>query len=79
MRPSIRSLMNRVTSRPEGGDDGYCWAIRVDGRPVINGLTRTEASYYRQKEIARLAEEHGYEWHNGSWSLPPDDDEEAQS
>ena len=36
------------------GDDLHSWAVFVDGIPVINGLSRDEARYYRDKEIKRL-------------------------
>lgn len=36
-----------TTARQVGGDDGYCWAIFLNGSQVINGLTRREVSYYR--------------------------------
>ena len=33
----------KVTYRQEGGDDGYCYVIRVDGVARCAGLTRREA------------------------------------
>ena len=38
-----------TTVRQVGGDDGYQWAIFVNGVERINGLTRREVSYYRDK------------------------------
>lgn len=46
----------RVTMTQEGGDDGYCWAVRVDARLVENGLTRREALYYKDLEMDKLME-----------------------
>ena len=40
-----------TTCKQEGGDDGYCYVVR-DKRTnhvIVNGCTRTEAIYYRQK------------------------------
>ena len=38
-----------TTCRQEGGNDGYCYVIRVNGQERINGLTRHETDYYRLK------------------------------
>ena len=38
-----------TTTRQVGGNDGCCWSVFVRGREVINGLTRREADYYRQR------------------------------
>jgi hypothetical protein len=38
-----------TTARQVGGDDGYQWAIFVNGKERINGLTRREVPYYRDK------------------------------
>jgi len=54
-----------TTARQVGGDDGYCWAVFVNGKERINGLTRREVDYYRgkwekeeqEKADARKAEE----------------------
>jgi len=45
----------KITARQEGGDDGYCYVVRVDGRVFVTGLTRAEVPYY--KEQARRYEE----------------------
>lgn len=44
----------RVKYCQEGGDDGYCYVVRVDGSIRWSGLTRREAHYYRAKEIHNL-------------------------
>lgn len=46
---------NRVTARKYEGDDAYSWAIFVDGRPRLTGLTRREVPYYKKIENERLA------------------------
>lgn len=38
-----------TTARQVGGDDGYCWAVFVNGKERVNGLTRREVAYYRDK------------------------------
>ena len=43
----------RVTARKYLGDDAYSWAVFVDGRPAVTGLSRREVPYWR----ARLATE----------------------
>lgn len=45
---------NRVTARKYEGDDAYSWAIFVDGRPRLTGLTRREVPYYKKIEVDRL-------------------------
>lgn len=47
-------MTRRVTYRQEGGDDGYCYVVRVDGQERWNGLTRREAVYYRDVEEQTL-------------------------
>lgn len=36
-----------TTMRQVGGDDGYHWAVFVNGRERVNGCTKREASFYR--------------------------------
>lgn len=38
-----------TTAKQVGGDDGYCWTIFVNGKEKINGLTKSEVPYYRDK------------------------------
>ena len=38
-----------TTARQVGGDDGYCWAVFLNGRQVVNGLTKREVPHYRDK------------------------------
>ena len=51
-----RKLDRRITSRQEGGDDGYSYAIRIDGRLFVNGLTRSEVPYYRGEARRQLTQ-----------------------
>lgn len=45
----------KVTYRQEGGDDGYCYVVRVNGREVMNGLTRSSAMHEKQRLLAEHA------------------------
>ena len=49
-----------TTARQWNGDDGYSWAVFVKGRhtPEINGLTRREVSYYRDRIEERESKKH---------------------
>ena len=35
-------MATRITARKYGGDDAYSWAIFLNGRPVVTGLSRME-------------------------------------
>ena len=48
--------MKRVTARKYGGDDLASWAIFVDGRPTVTGLTRREVSYWKARVERELKE-----------------------
>jgi len=37
----------KITSRQEGGDDGYQYVIRINGKSFVSGLHRTELAYYK--------------------------------
>ena len=49
------AIKKRVTIRQIGGDDGYCWCVLIDGRVVMNGMSKREAQYEQQKQRERLA------------------------
>lgn len=49
----------KITAKQEGGDDGYCYVVRVDGRAFVNGLTRSEVPYYKRKALERWEEQNG--------------------
>lgn len=44
----------RVTAKKYGGDDAYSWAVFIDGRPFVTGLTKPEVPYYRKKAEAKI-------------------------
>lgn len=35
----------KITAKQEGGDDGYCYVVRVNGVKYVEGLTRSEVPY----------------------------------
>jgi hypothetical protein len=46
----------KITAKQEGGDDGYCYVVRVDGRVFMTGLTRSEVPYYKSQAMKRWEE-----------------------
>lgn len=49
-------MRTRITTQKWGDDDAYSWAVLRNGRPIITGLSKTEAAYHKRK-IAELFEE----------------------
>ncbi len=41
----------KITAKQEGGDDGYCYVIRINGKEFVSGLTRAEVPYYKQRAL----------------------------
>ena len=41
----------KITAKQEGGDDGYCYVVRLDGREMYNGLTRHQLDYYKGQAL----------------------------
>lgn len=50
-----KGTWKRVTYRQEGGDDGYQYVVRVDGRAIINGQTQSQAKYEKLRAVEALA------------------------
>lgn len=50
-----KGTWNRVTYKQEGGDDGYSYALRVDGRVTYNGLTQREAAFRKEQAVKEIA------------------------
>lgn len=44
----------KITARKWAGDDAASWAIFVDGRPIVSGLTRREVAYHKKKIAERF-------------------------
>lgn len=43
-----------ITARKYGGDDAYSWAIFVKGKPVMEGLSKSEVNYYKKSVAMRM-------------------------
>ncbi len=41
----------KITAKQEGGNDGYCYVVRVNGKPFVKGLTRSEVPYYKRRAL----------------------------
>jgi len=39
---------HKITSKKYMGDDIYSWAVFKNGRPIVTGCSRNEASYYKK-------------------------------
>jgi hypothetical protein len=50
-----KGTWNRVTYKQEGGDDGYQYVVRVDGRSIMNGLTRRSAEHEKRSQVDAIA------------------------
>lgn len=45
----MKTASPKATAKQEGGDDGYCYVVRVNGKEYFNGLTpRSERSGERE-------------------------------
>ena len=53
-----KGTWNRVTYRQEGGDDGYCYVVRVDGRTLCTGQTLSQAMYEKRAAVDDLAKKY---------------------
>jgi hypothetical protein len=65
-----------TTARQVGGDDGYCWAVFVNGIMRLNGLTRREVAYWRsvfeQEQAAKGQPPKSFEQASGEMSREAD-------
>lgn len=52
MTPEQTARKRRVRIAKYEGDDIYSWALFVDGRPRYTGMSRSEASWRRDRFIA---------------------------
>lgn len=50
-----KGTWKRVVFKQEGGNDGYQYVVRVDGRPVMSGLTRREAEAEKLTQVNKIA------------------------
>jgi hypothetical protein len=49
-------IAKRITAKKWGGDDMYSWAVLVDGRPAVTGLSKSQVSYYKNMIMKKLRE-----------------------
>lgn len=54
MSPRQPKAKARVTTRKYMGDDGASWAVFVDGKPFVTGLTKSEVPYYRRQAWQKI-------------------------
>lgn len=47
---------HKITSRKDGGDDAYSWAVFVNGKMFVNGLSQNEAAYYKRVALKSFTE-----------------------
>lgn len=47
-------MISRITVKKYLGDDRASWAIFLDGRAVITGLTKDEVPYYKKQILKNL-------------------------
>lgn len=38
----------KITARKYMGDDAHSWAVFVDGRPAVTGLSRSQVAYFKK-------------------------------
>jgi len=50
---------SRITIRKYMGDDIYSWAVFKDGKPILTGLDRRSAQYYRDIERKKVEAKKG--------------------
>ena len=48
----------KITAKQEGGNDGYCYVVRINGVEFVNGLTRSEVPYYKRRALESWKEKH---------------------
>lgn len=47
---------HKITSRKDGGDDVYSWAVFVNGSVFVSGLSQHEALYYKRQALKVILE-----------------------
>ena len=48
-----------VTARKHGGDDANSWAVFINGRMIVNGLSSREVPYYKKEALKKAKETQG--------------------
>ena len=41
----------KITAKQEGGDDGYCYVVRINGVRFVSGISKLELAYYKEKAL----------------------------
>jgi hypothetical protein len=41
----------RISARQVGGNDGFCWAVFINGAIFMEGLTRREVPYWKKRAL----------------------------
>lgn len=54
----LKQKLPKITAKQEGGNDGYCYVVRINGVEFINGLTRSEVPYYKRRALESWKEKH---------------------
>jgi hypothetical protein len=52
---------HKIYARKFGGDDAFSWAVFLDGKPTVSGLTREDLPHYKKivaDEVAKVDSEH---------------------
>ncbi len=49
-------IARRISARKHGGDDEASWAVFIDNRPFVEGLTQREVGYYKAIAAKRLTD-----------------------
>lgn len=52
-------MKSRITARKYQGDDAGSWAVFIDGKPMVTGLTRREVPYYKSEAAKVIAKQEG--------------------
>lgn len=46
----------KITAKQEGGDDGYCYVVRINGREFVDGLGYREVPHYKEQALRHYNE-----------------------
>jgi len=51
-----KKIKKRITARKHEGDHAASWAVLIDGKPYVTGLTQREVGYYKKQAAAHLTQ-----------------------
>jgi len=49
-----KAIARRISARKHGGDDAASWAVFIDNRPFVGGLTQSEVGHYKAIAAQKL-------------------------